>query len=89
LIVTSGSGTVDFPEFLNMMAKKIQSNDTEQEIREAFRVFDRDRRGQISGEELRFVLSHINSQLTESEVDELVRDADADEDGQISYDGKK
>jgi calmodulin len=55
----AGSGTVDFPEFLNMMAKKIQSSDSEDEIREAFRVFDRDKTGHITGEELRFVLTNI------------------------------
>jgi len=49
----AGSGTVDFPEFLNMMAKKIQSTDLEEEIREAFRVFDREKTGHISGQELR------------------------------------
>ena len=59
----TGSGTVDFAEFLNMMAKKIHSNDSEEEIREAFRVFDRQKTGHISGQELRFVLSNINSQL--------------------------
>jgi len=49
----TGSGTVDFPEFLNMMAKKIQSTDLEEEIREAFRVFDREKTGHISGQETR------------------------------------
>ena len=63
-VLCVGSGTVDFPEFLNMMAKKIQSTDSEEEIREAFRVFDRQKTGHISGQELRFVLSNINSQLT-------------------------
>ena len=38
-----GSGTVDFPEFLNMMAKKIENTDSvEDEIKEAFRVFDKE-----------------------------------------------
>ena len=35
-----GSGTIDFPEFLAMMAKKLQESDLEEDIREAFRVFD-------------------------------------------------
>ena len=30
-----GNGTIDFPEFLTMMAKKMQDTDTEEEIREA------------------------------------------------------
>jgi calmodulin len=71
-----------------MMAKKIQSTDSEQEIREAFRVFDREKQGHISVGELRFVLTNINSQLTEDEIDELIQDADADHDGLISYEGK-
>ncbi len=32
------NGTIDFPEFLGMMAKKMQDTDTEEEIREAFKV---------------------------------------------------
>ena len=32
-----GNGTIDFPEFLTMMAKKMKDTDTEEEIREAFR----------------------------------------------------
>ncbi|XP_020916584.1 calmodulin-like, partial [Exaiptasia diaphana] len=36
-----GNGLIDFPEFLHMMARKIKESDTEEEIREAFRVFDK------------------------------------------------
>ena len=70
-----------------MMARKIQSNDSDQAIREAFRVFNRNQSGRISGDELRFVLLNINSQLTPDEVDQLIHDADSDHDGQISYEG--
>ena len=37
-----GNGTIDFSEFLAMMAKKLKDTDSEDEIREAFRVFDKD-----------------------------------------------
>ena len=37
----TGNGTIDFPEFLSMMAKKMKDVDNEEEIREAFRVFDK------------------------------------------------
>jgi len=36
-----GNGTIDFPEFLTMMARKMKESDSEEEIREAFRVFDK------------------------------------------------
>ena len=32
----TGNGTIDFPEFLTMMAKKMKDTDSEEEIREAF-----------------------------------------------------
>merc|ERR1739841_63306 len=37
-----GNGTIDFPEFLNLMAKKMKDTDSEEEIKEAFKVFDKD-----------------------------------------------
>ena len=35
-----GTGSIDFPEFLMMMALKADSENAEDEIREAFQVFD-------------------------------------------------
>lgn len=35
-----GNGTIDFDEFLIMMAKKLKDTDREEEIRQAFKVFD-------------------------------------------------
>lgn len=39
--ISLGNGTIDFPEFLTMMARKMKDTDSEEEIREAFRVFDK------------------------------------------------
>ena len=35
-----GTGSIDFPEFLMMMALKVDADNAEDEIREAFTVFD-------------------------------------------------
>lgn len=40
-LLIKGNGTIDFPEFLTMMARKMKDTDSEEEIREAFRVFDK------------------------------------------------
>lgn len=40
-VFSLGNGTIDFPEFLTMMARKMKDTDSEEEIREAFRVFDK------------------------------------------------
>ena len=39
---TDGNGVLEFPEFLSLMATKIRSVDTEEELVEAFKIFDRD-----------------------------------------------
>ena len=33
-----GNGTIDFPEFLNMMSRKMKETDSEEKIMEAFKV---------------------------------------------------
>ena len=47
-----GNGTIEFNEFLVMMAKKVKENESSDDIKEAFKVFDRDGDGYISAEEL-------------------------------------
>ncbi|KFY53599.1 hypothetical protein V496_07465 [Pseudogymnoascus sp. VKM F-4515 (FW-2607)] len=79
------NGTIDFPEFLTMMARKMKDTDSEDEIREAFKVFDRDNNGFISAAELRHVMTSIGEKLTDEEVDEMIREADQDGDGRIDY----
>ncbi|KAG9268987.1 calcium-binding protein 1-like isoform X1 [Astyanax mexicanus] len=80
-----GNGTIDFPEFLTMMARKMKDTDSEEEIREAFRVFDKDGNGYISAAELRHVMTNLGEKLTDEEVDEMIREADIDGDGQVNY----
>lgn len=82
-----GNGTIDFPEFLTMMARKMKETDSEEEIREAFRVFDKDGNGFISAAELRHVMTNLGEKLTDEEVDEMIREADIDGDGQVNYEG--
>ncbi|CAJ0765872.1 3375_t:CDS:2, partial [Entrophospora sp. SA101] len=70
-IDADGNGTIDFPEFLTMMARKMKDSDSEQEIKEAFKVFDKDGNGFISAAELRHVMTNLGEKLTEQKVDEM------------------
>ena len=40
IVDKDGPGSIDFPEFLMIMKLKIQDQNQEEEIREAFKVFD-------------------------------------------------
>merc|ERR1712103_5077 len=80
-----GNGTIDFPEFLSLMARKMKDTDTEEELIEAFKVFDRDGNGFISAAELRHIMTKLGEKLTDEEVDEMIREADICGDGQINY----
>merc|ERR1711959_318686 len=80
-----GNGTIDFTEFLALMGRKMKDTDTEEELIEAFKVFDRDNNGFISASELRRVMTNLGEKLTDEEVDEMIREADIDGDGQVNY----
>lgn len=84
----TGNGIIDFQEFLTMMAKKMKDTDTEEEIREAFRVFDKDGSGSISANDLRHIMTNLGDKLPDEEVDEMIQEADLDGDGQIDYIGR-
>ena len=76
-----GSGAMEFPEFCVMMFKKMQESNTEEEVREAYRVFDKDRDGFISASELRMIFAALPERLSAQEIEEMLEAAD--EDGKI------
>ena len=82
---TDKSGNIDFQEFLGLMAWKMKESGIEEELIEAFKVFDRDGNGMISAHELRFVMSTSGEQLTEDDIEEMIRQADENGDGYIDY----
>lgn len=80
-----GNGSISFNEFVWLMTKEIHDNDIEEEIREAFRVFDREGHGFITVPDLTHVLQTLGEKLTSEETRELILEADLDGDGNINY----
>ena len=81
-----GSGSIDFEEFLKMMAGIVKSpEDEEREMWDAFRVFDKDNDGFVSIDELKFVLTNLGERLTDQEMNEILKDADSDGKYRINY----
>ncbi|XP_064652568.1 calmodulin-beta-like isoform X2 [Lineus longissimus] len=82
-----GNGTVEFDEFLKMMARRQREEpkSSDDEMREFFRVFDRDGNGFIDAQELRYTMKHLGEQLTDAELKDMIKAADLDGDGKINY----
>ena len=95
-----GSGSIDFPEFLMMMKLKVQDQNQEEEIREAFKVFDnvsyvqhccslilpvQDGNGYIDRRELALMMRFSGESVSEEEIQEIINEADMDHNGLIDY----
>lgn len=66
----------------------MKERDSEKELKEAFRVFDKNGDGFISAPELRHVMTNLGEKLTDEEVEDMIKEADLDGDGLVNYDGK-
>ena len=80
-------GQISTEEELTLLTRHMHeaSGADEEELREAFRVFDQDQNGFISRDELRHVLQNLGERLSDEELAEMLREADVDGDGQINY----
>lgn len=54
----------------------MKDTDSEKQIPEAFRVFDKDGNGFISAAELCHVMTNLGEKLIDEEIDEMVREAE-------------
>ena len=68
-----------------MMARRLKETDDEEDIRESYRVFDKERKGYVAVQDLRFVLESLHENVEQEEIDQLLAELDTDGDGQITY----
>lgn len=85
------SGRLEFCEFVQLAAKFIVEEDAEamqKELREAFRLYDKDGNGFIPTTCLKEILKELDDQLSEHELDSLIEEIDSDGSGTVDFDGK-
>lgn len=82
---TNGSKTVEFTEFLEMMGKQLLEKNIEEEVRDAFAAFDKDKDGKITSAELVHIMKNIGEPLPQEDIDEMIAEADINKDGTIDY----
>ena len=74
-----GTGQVEKHMFLEMMRAKINAEESENELKEAFRALDeKERNGYLSREEFRNVLEQLGEVITEDDINRLMAAAEQD-----------
>uniref|UniRef100_K1R028 Sulfhydryl light chain n=1 Tax=Magallana gigas TaxID=29159 RepID=K1R028_MAGGI len=82
----NGNKKIEYDEFEKFMADKFKSPDeAEEEMRNAFKIFDKDGSGKIDAKELRHAMKSLGETMTDEEVDEMIKAADQDSDGKVDY----
>lgn len=59
----------------------------QEELREAFRMYDKEGNGYIPTSALREILRALDDKLTEDELDEMIAEIDTDGSGTVDFDG--
>lgn len=83
-----GSGTVNFEEFLALMAKKTKEAEDEAELKEAFRVFDKNNRGVIEACDLKLIFQTLDPDMPDEEVEQIINEVDEDGSGTVDFEGR-
>ena len=81
----NNNGAIDFKEFLDIMLKKLKDFESEEELIEAFKIFDKDGNGLIGSEELLNVMLSLGEDSNKEEIEDLINEVDLDRDGLINY----
>jgi calmodulin len=88
---TNGDGLINFEEFLTVMIGRLEAKwkVQEDELLQAFRIFDKDGNGFITHEELKDAMHTSGYMLNDEELSCMIKRADSDGDGQINFKGQQ
>lgn len=74
------------------MSRTINQVDSDEELKIAFRVFDKNDQGDIPADELKNIFEYLSKEkllgITQDEIREMVKGWDTDGDGDVDYDGE-
>ena len=72
----------DFISLMNLRMKKVES---EEELMEMFKIFDRKGTGRISSGDIRIVLDEIDEPISQQELEDLMFNWDKNKDGFLDF----
>ena len=76
---------IDFISFLEIISKKKENIYKEEDLIDAFRIFDKEGNGKISSKELLYVMMSSGEDLNENYIKELINESSIDHDEFIDY----
>lgn len=85
-----GSGKVNFDAFCRIAGRFLEEEDAEamqEELKEAFRMYDREGNGYITTATLKEILAALDDKLTSADLDGIIAEIDTDGSGTVDFDG--
>jgi len=81
---------VDLDMLVQLIHQKVTNPPVERpdDLREVFRLYDKEGRGYVSVAEMRHLLTSVGEKLTDDEADELLRMSGCVHNGMVQYDSK-
>lgn len=83
-------GRVNFDDFCRIAGPFLEEDDAEamqQELKEAFRLYDREGNGYITTKTLKEILAALDDKLSDADLDGIIAEIDTDGSGTVDFDG--
>ena len=84
------TGYLDFDGFCKVAVHFLESTDDDEalqkELKEAFRLYDKEGNGYIPTSSLREILAALDDQLTNDQLNEMIAEIDTDASGTVDFD---
>ena len=90
MYVVSGNGVVEFPEFVDLMARRPWGmQGSREELTDAFKVFqNKDDENFVIAADVRRALTSLGETLTDEELDQMFKQLILDGEGKVDLNGK-
>ncbi|KAJ3030018.1 UNVERIFIED_CONTAM: hypothetical protein HDU68_010367 [Siphonaria sp. JEL0065] len=82
---STGKGLVSFTAFMTLASRNFRDVIAEEEMKEAFKIFDKNGDGFVTNDELKYAMAQQGDNLSDEEIAEIVREMDVDGDGKLNY----
>ncbi len=85
-IEPKNEGSIGFEGFIELMARKIKETEVQDELKEAFKTFDRGGKGYYTLDDLRAMVYQYGERMSEDEIKKMFQEQDVNKNRQITYD---